>query len=212
MRQAPSAQRKPQRRKGRISHTPPLMAVISRVQRAALSAARRLGLAAQSRSYGAAALQEYYYYDDEEEEVEDRLELRAETLGSMAGRGVQWALIGYPGVQKHIYAARLSKLLEVPHISMGSLVRQELNPRSSLYKQGAAKRAMIFAEDLEVWRRFGFGAEIEWDVLGGGCVWIVEYLLRRGRRRERVALDFGVGLVGDSFVILADGPHLDACA
>ncbi|KAM2014334.1 hypothetical protein ACFX16_045005 [Malus domestica] len=53
--------------------------------------------------------------------------------GWVPGRRVQWVLIGDRGAKKHLYAERLSKLLEVPHISMGSLFRQELNPRSSLY-------------------------------------------------------------------------------
>ncbi|XP_008231147.1 PREDICTED: probable adenylate kinase 7, mitochondrial [Prunus mume] len=55
--------------------------------------------------------------------------------GWVPGRGIQWVLIGDRGAKKHLYTERLSKLLDVPHISMGTLVRQELNPRSSLYKQ-----------------------------------------------------------------------------
>jgi adenylate kinase len=43
-------------------------------------------------------------------------------------------MIGNRGLQRRVYAKWLSKLLEVPHISMGSLVRQELHPHSSLYK------------------------------------------------------------------------------
>ena len=61
----------------------------------------------------------------------------AETEGWdwVPGRGVQWVLMGDRGIKRHVYGERLSKLLEVPHISMGTLVRQELHPRSSLYKQ-----------------------------------------------------------------------------
>nr|AFK45585.1 unknown [Lotus japonicus] len=44
-------------------------------------------------------------------------------------------MIGEPGTKRHLFAEKLSKLLEVPHISMASLLRQELNPRSSLYQQ-----------------------------------------------------------------------------
>ena len=40
-----------------------------------------------------------------------------------------------PGAQRHVFAERLSKLLQVPHMSMGNLVRQELSPHSSLYNQ-----------------------------------------------------------------------------
>jgi hypothetical protein len=56
------------------------------------------------------------------------------TEGWVPGRGVQWVMIGNRGLQRRVYAKWLSKLLEVPHISMGSLVRQELHPHSSLYK------------------------------------------------------------------------------
>ncbi|TQD78126.1 hypothetical protein C1H46_036313 [Malus baccata] len=48
---------------------------------------------------------------------------------------------------KHLYAERLSKLLEVLHISMGSLVHQELNPHSSLYKQMANVERSWMAEE-----------------------------------------------------------------
>ncbi|OVA17539.1 Adenylate kinase [Macleaya cordata] len=111
----------------------------------------------QRRSFGAAALHVDYYYDDEEE---DEYELygdrrnqvveTAESKGSISGRGVQWVFIGNPSAKKHVYAEKLSKLLEVPHISMGSLVRQELNPRSSLYKQvaNAVNQGKLVPEDI----------------------------------------------------------------
>jgi adenylate kinase len=84
----------------------------------------------------AAALQ--YQYDDDEEEDEFELSLprgMLDTEGSSPERGVQWVMIGEPGAKRHVFAERLSKLLEVPHISMASLLHQELNPRSSLYQQ-----------------------------------------------------------------------------
>ncbi|KAJ3681147.1 hypothetical protein LUZ60_015636 [Juncus effusus] len=55
------------------------------------------------------------------------------TCGERGPRGVQWVFMGSPGAQKHVYAARMAQLLDVPYISMGTLVRQELNPRSSIY-------------------------------------------------------------------------------
>lgn len=58
-----------------------------------------------------------------------------DTGGLIPLRGVQWILIGSSGAKKHVYAEKLSKLLDVPHISLGSLVRQDLSPRSFLYKQ-----------------------------------------------------------------------------
>ncbi|CAA7038729.1 unnamed protein product [Microthlaspi erraticum] len=92
-------------------------------------------LLATRRSFGSAAALAFdydsddeYLYADESRLVETRLDLD----GSGPERGVQWVLMGAP---RHVFAERLSNLLQVPHISMGSLVRQELNPRSSLYKE-----------------------------------------------------------------------------
>ncbi|KAK1568288.1 hypothetical protein Q3G72_022681 [Acer saccharum] len=105
------------------------------------AAASQLRNAARTRPYGSAsaALLSYDYYEEEEyglhEEAASDLMARIGTAESSPRRGVQWVLIGDPGVKKHVYGEKLSNLLEVPHISMGSLVRQELNPRSSLYKQ-----------------------------------------------------------------------------
>lgn len=79
----------------------------------------------------------YDYYQAESEQGRDRLDSVPVTdaEGCDARRGVQWAFIGSPRTRKHVYAAMLSKLLEVPYISMASLVRQDLSPRSSLYKR-----------------------------------------------------------------------------
>ncbi|XP_023530515.1 probable adenylate kinase 7, mitochondrial [Cucurbita pepo subsp. pepo] len=95
------------------------------------------------RAYGSAAAVDYDYYEDDEEFERvsgDRSQGRAmvDSRGWVPRRGVQWVVLGDPGAKKHVYAERLSKLLEVPHISMGSLVRQELNPRSSIYQQIAS--------------------------------------------------------------------------
>lgn len=75
----------------------------------------------------------YYYYGAESERL--AAAAMADSEGSAPNRGVQWVFIGSPGAKRHVYAVRLAKLLEVPHISMASLVRQDLSPRSSLYKQ-----------------------------------------------------------------------------
>ncbi|CAM6110750.1 unnamed protein product [Calypogeia fissa] len=50
-------------------------------------------------------------------------------------RGPQWVFLGCPGVGKGTYASRLAKLLEVPHIAMGDLVRQELKSTSAMSKK-----------------------------------------------------------------------------
>ncbi|XP_043702143.1 adenylate kinase 1, chloroplastic-like [Telopea speciosissima] len=50
-------------------------------------------------------------------------------------RNVQWVFLGCPGVGKGTYASRLSKLLAVPHIATGDLVREELSFSGPLSKQ-----------------------------------------------------------------------------
>lgn len=117
------------------------MAVLSRLQLVASQLTRRgLGLPAR-RGYGSAAAaqlqydDDYYYEDEEEDRRTANRNRMLDSDGWVPGRGIQWVLIGDRGAKKHLYTERLSKLLEVPHISMGTLVRQELNPRSSLYKQ-----------------------------------------------------------------------------
>ena len=117
---------------------------------------RRIGVLPK-REYGsaAAAQVDYDYYDydeEEEEEVEVYRKLaRADSEGCVSGRGVHWVIIGEPGAKKHVYADRLSRLLQVPHISMGTLVRQELSPLSSLYKQ------VIFTHFLSLFSFLGVG-------------------------------------------------------
>ncbi|KAI4366922.1 hypothetical protein MLD38_022723 [Melastoma candidum] len=91
------------------------------------------------RSYSATALQDYYYdsYSDSEDEApgHDRGSPSSLAGSLVTERGVQWVVMGDRGAKKGLYAQRLSKLLQVPYIFMGSLVRQELEPRSSLYNQ-----------------------------------------------------------------------------
>lgn len=91
---------------------------------------------------------DYYYYN--EPPRRNPLGAMDDTENSVPGRGVQWAFIGSPRAKKRVYAETLSKLLEVPCISMASLARQELNPRSSLYKQiaNAVNRRMLVPEDI----------------------------------------------------------------
>ncbi|WCJ27488.1 Adenylate kinase [Euphorbia peplus] len=95
------------------------------------------------RAYGSAAAVQYDYESEEEyssEAEEARAKMSydcrmASSAASESGRGVQWVLIGHPSAEKHVYAEKLSKLVGVPHISMGTILRQEINPRSNLYKQ-----------------------------------------------------------------------------
>ncbi|KDP46307.1 hypothetical protein JCGZ_10147 [Jatropha curcas] len=112
------------------------MAGLSRLGLATVPPAlRRVGMLASFRAYGSAAAIQYDYETEDEyysQLPEQRLDSAA---ASDCGRGVQWVLIGDPGAKKHVYAEKLSKLLQVPHISMGTLLRQELNPSSSVYKQ-----------------------------------------------------------------------------
>ncbi|XWS32654.1 hypothetical protein CRYUN_Cryun22dG0008600 [Craigia yunnanensis] len=107
------------------------------------------------RAFGsAAALEldydyEYYEYEQAHQDL-CPAQPKVDVDGSAPERGVQWVLIGEPGVKRHAYAERLSNLLEVPHISMGTLVRQELNPHSSLYKQiaNAVNEGKLVPEDV----------------------------------------------------------------
>lgn len=71
------------------------------------------------RAYGSAVAAHFDY--DNEEDME-------EPSGSVPRRGVQWLIMGHPMTQRHVYAQWLSKLMDVPYISMGSLVPQQLNP------------------------------------------------------------------------------------
>lgn len=48
---------------------------------------------------------------------------------------MQWVFLGCPGVGKGTYASRLSKLLAVPHIATGDLVRDELSSKGPLSSQ-----------------------------------------------------------------------------
>ncbi|KAH9303574.1 hypothetical protein KI387_007978, partial [Taxus chinensis] len=46
--------------------------------------------------------------------------------GEPKAMGTQWIFLGCPGVGKGTYASRLSRLLGIPHIATGDLVREEL--------------------------------------------------------------------------------------
>ncbi|VFQ73498.1 unnamed protein product [Cuscuta campestris] len=116
------------------------MALLSRLRPAALWLPR---VSCSNRGYGsAAALQlDFDYYDEEDNGPRihsDRTRFVEDSDGSLPGRGVQWVIIGDPMAKRNVYAEWLSKLLGVPHISMGSLVRQELHPHCSLHKQIAS--------------------------------------------------------------------------
>ncbi|XP_062105488.1 probable adenylate kinase 7, mitochondrial [Humulus lupulus] len=133
------------------------MAGLNRLSVVAPSLARRLLGLGFRRGYGSAsaAQVQYDYYDSEEEEEwghGDRRQAKplVDSEGFVPGRGVQWVVIGDRTAKKHVYAERLSKLLQVPHISMGTLVRQELNPRSSLYKQiaNAVNEGKLVPEEI----------------------------------------------------------------
>ncbi|KAL3526303.1 hypothetical protein ACH5RR_010959 [Cinchona calisaya] len=107
------------------------------------------------RSYGsAAAVQlDYDYYDFYELEESHRKENQTETEeseGWESERGIHWVIMGDPMAKRHVYAERLSKLLDVPHISMGTLVRQELHPHSSIYKKiaNALNEGKLVPEDV----------------------------------------------------------------
>ncbi|XP_047311746.1 probable adenylate kinase 7, mitochondrial [Impatiens glandulifera] len=131
------------------------MAGLSRFMKVATASAsveitRFLGLI-RPRSYGSAAavqLHDDYDYDDRHNEF--NLPTEEDSQGSVPRRGIQWVIMGNPLAKKHVYVERLSKLLHVPHISMGTLVRQELHPSSSIYKQiaNAVNQGKLVPEDI----------------------------------------------------------------
>ena len=49
-----------------------------------------------------------------------------------AGKRVNWVFLGAPGVGKGTYATRISKLMQIPHISAGDLVRDEIKRGTAL--------------------------------------------------------------------------------
>ncbi|MCO5567218.1 hypothetical protein L7F22_020907 [Adiantum nelumboides] len=98
------------------------------------------------RAYGAAAamaMQDYEYW-------ELPLPLLQDTHAQRTGRGPQWIFLGSPGVGKATYASRLAKILNVPHISMGSLLRKEASLPTALAKELASiiKQGMLVPDDV----------------------------------------------------------------
>ncbi|XP_011651567.1 probable adenylate kinase 7, mitochondrial isoform X1 [Cucumis sativus] len=121
------------------------MSLLARLSAVARPLCNPLHSQIATRAYGSAAALEvdYDYYEDDDDFdrlIGDRTHGRAmaDSRGWVPKRGVQWVVLGDPRAKKHVYAERLSKLLHVPHISMGGLVRQELHPRSSIYQQIAS--------------------------------------------------------------------------
>ncbi|WOK96598.1 putative adenylate kinase 7, mitochondrial [Canna indica] len=121
-----------------------------------LSAARSLlrqMVAPHRRTFAAAALAEVEYWTEwEEEEIRGRERRMEEAArGERMERGVQWVFMGSPGAsQRHVHATRVAEILGVPYISMGSLVRQELNPRSPIYKKiaNAVNEGSLVPEEI----------------------------------------------------------------
>jgi adenylate kinase len=103
-----------------------------------LSCSHRTAALAHRRHAAAAAVEDCWSdWEDEEEEKRALYSAPAAETCPVGGgpQGVQWVVMGRPGPQKHAHAARLAEVLDVPYISMGTLVRQELSPASQLYKK-----------------------------------------------------------------------------
>ncbi|WVZ95339.1 hypothetical protein U9M48_041120 [Paspalum notatum var. saurae] len=103
----------------------------------------------------AAAVEECWSEWEEEEEAARRARASApapdsDPAGGDGPRGVQWVVMGRPGPQKHAHAARLAEVLDVPYISMGTLVRQELSPASQLYRKiaNSVNEGRLVPEDI----------------------------------------------------------------
>jgi adenylate kinase len=106
------------------------MAAMQRLLRAAASggaaaARRRMGSLAAEQAPPAAAAPKGFPFA-----AEERMRRRP-----AAERNVQWVFLGCPGVGKGTYASRLSRLLGVPHIATGDLVRDELASTGPLAAQ-----------------------------------------------------------------------------
>lgn len=140
-------------------------------------APRRIGLLS-TRAYGSAAQLQYDYSEEEGSEDEGAPRqlgmAESEGWGWVPERGVQWVLMGDRGIKRHVYGERLSKLLQVPHISMGTLVRQELHPRSSLYKQVSSGFSNFFGNGCF---KVVFGWELN-NVFFLGNLMLFEFNLR----------------------------------
>ncbi|MQM00478.1 hypothetical protein Taro_033219 [Colocasia esculenta] len=65
-------------------------------------------------------------------------------------RNVQWVFLGCPGVGKGTYAGRLSRLLGVPHIATGDLVREELSSSGSLADElsGIVNQGKLVSDEI----------------------------------------------------------------
>jgi adenylate kinase len=124
---------------------PIAMAALSRLARAVTrdQAGFRGALYSATREVGGAAqatTDMEFYSSPLARTAHDRQQHRQEERN----RGPQWVFLGCPGVGKGTYASRLSKLVDVPHIAMGDLVREELKSKSSLSKQvGSTVLALI---------------------------------------------------------------------
>uniref|UniRef100_F6GST4 adenylate kinase n=1 Tax=Vitis vinifera TaxID=29760 RepID=F6GST4_VITVI len=147
---------------------------------------RRLTL---SRSFGAAAAAQPQFNVDYHPESEyeplrgSAAAPMVDSEGSAPSRGVQWVFIGNPGAKKHVYAGKLSKLLQVPHISIASLVRQDLHPRSSLYEQiaNAVNNGKLVPENVI----FGLLSErLEAGYYRGECGFILDGIPRSVSQAE----------------------------
>jgi hypothetical protein len=106
------------------------MAAVSRLRSTMMKLGRQGGRMAWARPMGYAAQASM------EEEVWREPSRPVEAMHSQEkDRGVQWVFLGCPGVGKGTYASRLAKLLEVPHIAMGDLVRNEILQKTTMAEQ-----------------------------------------------------------------------------
>ncbi|KAF3952797.1 hypothetical protein CMV_021690 [Castanea mollissima] len=88
----------------------------------------------------------YYYYNHKLPRRYGPIPMSSESEAFVPTNPVQWSFIGNPSAKRHVFARRISKLLEVPHISISTLVRQDLNPRSSI--ANAVNRGAIVPEGI----------------------------------------------------------------
>ncbi|CAI7750631.1 unnamed protein product [Closterium sp. NIES-53] len=114
-------------------------------------AGRRLAQAAGS-VIGSQAAVFWRQFSNLSREVAPARRLAAEPQHALSGadRRIQWVFLGSPGAGKGTYASRLSKYLNIAHISTGDLVREELKNGSpiAIKVQEVMNRGQLLSDDI----------------------------------------------------------------
>jgi hypothetical protein len=124
----------------------------SLVATAAAASFARVGAAAPAAPFAHQSLQRRHQSTQSTEALAEELVSECDKLLA-AGKRINWVFLGAPGVGKGTYATRISKLMNIPHISAGDLVRDEIKRGTPL---GAQVRAFAIARFFSPPLYFGF--------------------------------------------------------